>query len=703
MARQNNRQNQTAARKGKTLPKAAIRKLNPTASQPTATPKMPAPLKPNEIINRDELKEAIEASLKRQIVFYAPNGPIVTNEGIEKGARRDGTEMPDTMDVNNWLEWQHVYGAIPILVAERQHLRDNVGVFPPYNLNRMKELLESRVTTKLIKDAGLATRVTANGDTILDEPPLPSLSTLTERGKVLRNNEEKRRNEAERQRYAKAKEILEKNNLSEEKAFELYLEALGESKENFLGNPYKKDLSIDECTQFIIPFNFNNSHFAVSVVKFEKEGDKKIAIIKHYDSMGSDLRETLKSQLISYCAGLGFEPRYQCVSQRDQRYDGYNCGIFACFKAIDIANENANNPERLLDNLRYDNYHQIMDSLRYVISLKLREFGINVSSSAHLTGRLKQQQENFARASVQSQQIGMLNALLWEVKNQLESGLAECKGENPKQNTAEIPFPDMQSRNLFNECMSLFNQALTQLQVLEQKQDKTAEEVAKYNRLQGRVDMFRTVAADLSTQVGVIERRNQSILSRLGLNSLSNWIAAQNWQTLALALPLGCLAFLLGIPVMGSLLLAIGGFLVANLGLSFMVGGGIVSAFAAGGAVSYFLSNLLTDEDSYNQQRQQYYDEEEIPELLPTAHTGAAIGTEIEDKLAACRRQLEETIAAIPALPATAAANESSTAAPILITPTLGAGDSRADAGNAGPKDDRRITRSQSKLLALHK
>ena len=137
-----------------------------------------------------------------------------------------------------------------------------------------------------------------------------------------------------------------------------------------------------------------NEHFTVAVVKFDKTKEK-LALIQYYDSYADDLNPHFQKQLISFFKNLGYKVKYLCVSESEQK-DNYNCGIFVTFKAIDIANSNIGNPERLLKKSKnaYD-YQQNLNAYRYQIGMLLKDHGKHVVISK----KLQEQMDNIEKIS----------------------------------------------------------------------------------------------------------------------------------------------------------------------------------------------------------------------------------------------------------------------------------------------------------------
>lgn len=149
--------------------------------------------------------------------------------------------------------------------------------------------------------------------------------------------------------------------------------------------------NLEQYEQWIIPMLINE-HFTVAVVKFDRTHEK-LAFVQYYDSCSDDLNSHFKNQLITFFKHLGYKVKYQCVSKHEQK-DNHNCGIFVTLKAIDIANSNIGNPERLLKKSKdaYD-YQQNLNAYRYQIGTLLKEHGKHVVISP----KLQEQMDNIEK------------------------------------------------------------------------------------------------------------------------------------------------------------------------------------------------------------------------------------------------------------------------------------------------------------------
>lgn len=578
--------------------------------------KGPAPLDTNAI------KTHLQNALKKQILAQVGKSAILSQVGLEASGLRDGSEVPDEISTNNWLEWQHVYGLIPILVGERAHLRDVVGVFPPFTSNRVNALLEDAAELKIIQDQGLKTRVTPDGDVTLLEKEIPSSKDLKRKQVAYYKGLRTKRNNEAKQRREQAKALLAENNLGEDHSLLAYLEAIGESKEHFLGNPKNKNLTINDCEQIIIPFHYHDNHYTVAVIHFTEEDGNHIAQIKYYDSMGTDLRDSFKNQLIAYCQSLGFEAKYECVSKRDQQ-DAVHCSIFASFKSIDIANENIGNEEdeRFLDKLTADNYYQFLNMLRYIACLKLKQQGQNVQPSEALIKAFKAYQEYFINLSIYSQKVSEINSSLLDLKQRFEKAL-----NTPtitKVRTLATALPDMNPEGIMHDCETLHKQSKELLEKLQKKTKQTNKDKSNIIALQSVIQAFELANVNLQSQISSLAQLQAT--SYVG--KFKAWLLTMSWKKLAIVIPIGFIGSLLG----------------GSLALKLLLNNPIIAAgvglFASGMMVISAINRFIYPESNYSQSEPAKIDKE-----------AAADGSETLGAKPEVEEIVSEDVAANPAL-----------------------------------------------------
>ncbi len=557
-------------------------------------------------LDREQLKLSVERALKNQILAHVPNNPMISAKGLDKDGLRDGTEAPEEIGTSNWLEWQHVYGLLPSLVAERKHLFDSVGIFPAFSATRMNELLQNEAELVIIKNLGLPTRVTPNGDTVLIEKAFKDDSKLTAKERAAKKRELAKINREARQRRQQAAELLENSNLGENNAFTLYLEAIGESKENFLGNPKKPDLSLDECQQFIIPFHYQNNHYTVAVVHFVRSNKQMVADIKYYDSIGSDLDDSLKTQLIAYCESLGFKARYTCASKPDQK-EGYNCSMFASFKAIDICNSNFKHPERFLSDLTSVNYDQVLIMLRYTASLMIKAFGQNVKPSSELAGDLKAKLTAFIKSSEYAKKVSDLNSFINDLIGSFNKTLkiTGTLEENKK------PLPDRDPAILVAELKKLYEQAKKLIEPLQKNEKQSDEEKATIAAYLVPINLYEMLSSQIERQIEDLKGIKKTLAQE---SSNSSWIASIGWKTLLLMMPLGAFTLFFGLPAIATLVLQLATMLPSNPAMTIFAGALI---FSTGTLGIYLFNGFINPQEKASEKSQQKTEAlEELGELL---------------------------------------------------------------------------------------
>lgn len=174
----------------------------------------------------------------------------------------------------------------------------------------------------------------------------------------------------------------------------IYLESVLEAQDHsFLKNIHKNFLPINaenfhqECQQIILPIgNRNNNHYTVAVIHFSQNAQgRKCAHIDYYNSLGPDLPETYRNQLIEYFMGKGYETDYYCISSRerpDQIGEEHNCGNFVICKSLDMALENKGIREQnphlgpvFLSQLNSSNYERVFIHLRILNAFLLQSAG----------------------------------------------------------------------------------------------------------------------------------------------------------------------------------------------------------------------------------------------------------------------------------------------------------------------------------------
>lgn len=568
-------------------------KQNPTADVSKAA---------SDVENNQEIKDLIkarfESAIHKQRLSYAQGIVARAEDGpgaVEAAARGESEAVPAEIKSDSWLDTQHVEGTIQSLVAEKPKLRNTVGIFPIFTIEIMEYLAQNAAEEKVIQDLGLPTRRTPAGDLVLVEKPLPSIEGLNKRQLAAREKEHNKRIKEAQERREKAAELLDENDMTTNELFQLFLEAMADSEHPFLGNPKTPNIRFDDCTQFIIPIRKNANHYTTAVVHVYQEEGNWIANIKYYDSMGGEMDDNLQAQLVAFFTSRGYEPQYECVSESDQK-EGYNCSIFASFKSIDIANENIGEEDRLLDKLTDDNYEQRMNYYRYIVTLKLKEMGQNVSPSEGLTEDIVQQQKEFAKLSKHSQQVTVLNRLLTDIISQSNNVISKVQAKKGPQkavklsNDSKKPISDLDPKRLFAQCDEQCKKMNELLKEKSKKARKSAKDKNDINLLMGAISAFKSIREDLKQDLAKITGKKAVLNNPAPANANIKWF---NKLTMTQTLILGVICsgiLFVGLPYALALMIQLSTAMPTNPFISVALGAG---AFALGLQVLNWTVSLI--------------------------------------------------------------------------------------------------------------
>ncbi len=124
-----------------------------------------------------------------------------------------------------------------------------------------------------------------------------------------------------------------------------HLDSFTQEDKPLLGNPAHPELLFDECEQLIVPLEFAD-HFAVAVIKFSVKEDKRKAFIQYFNARGTDLSDDLLASLSGFFTENHYEVLYHCISGSIVK-KGISDSKITCYKAIDLANQNAGISENL--------------------------------------------------------------------------------------------------------------------------------------------------------------------------------------------------------------------------------------------------------------------------------------------------------------------------------------------------------------------
>lgn len=139
-----------------------------------------------------------------------------------------------------------------------------------------------------------------------------------------------------------------------------HLDTFTQEDTPLLGNPHHPKLLFDECEQLIVPLQFSD-HCAVAVIKLSVEQDKRKAFIRYFDANGTDLADDQLVSLSTFFTENDYEVLYHCVSESIVK-KGITPSKITCFKAIDLANLNADISENLSDTLIESNESESKES-----------------------------------------------------------------------------------------------------------------------------------------------------------------------------------------------------------------------------------------------------------------------------------------------------------------------------------------------------
>lgn len=550
---------------------------------------------------KDLIKVRFERAIHTQRLSYAQGIAARAEDGpgaVEAAARGESEAVPAEIESDSWLDTQHVEGTIQSLVAEKPKLRNTVGVFPVFTIETMEHLAQDAAEIKIIQDLGLPTRRTPAGDVALIERPLPSIVGLNKKQLAAREKELNKRNKEAQERREQASEILAENDMTTNELFQLFLEAMADSEHAFLGNPKTPNLRFDDCTQFIIPIRKNANHYTTAVVHLYEEEDTWIADIKYYDSMGGEMDDNLQAQLIAFFTSRGYEPQYKCVSESDQK-EGHNCSIFASFKSIDIANENIGEEDRLLDKLTDDNYEQRMNYYRYIVTLKLKEMGQNVSASEGLTEDIVQQQKEFAKLSRHSQQVTVLNRLLTDIITQSNNVINNVQGKKGTQKAVKSssdskkPISDLDPKRLFAQCDEQCKRMNELLKERLQKARKSAKDKNDIKLLTGAITAFKTIREDLKRDLTKITGK-KSVLNNVAPAGVNlSWFEKLSWKQTLLYGAVGSAILFVGFPYALAFMIQLSAAAPTNPFISIALGAG---AFAVGLQTLSWIANFINSD-----------------------------------------------------------------------------------------------------------
>ncbi|MCS5711204.1 hypothetical protein [Candidatus Berkiella aquae] len=335
------------------------------------------------------------------------------------------------IEADSQFEAEHVNGMLRYLIGQRPHFANQIGIFPVFNQDAFYRLAQDQLIKKMLNHPDYQYLVK-------DTTPLIELSDCLDFPELWekRNTEEVHRTWQDQEAIRVAGDILDHQGTTDEVMLEWYLESIAASPLAFLGNMNQQDMAFKNCSQFIIPLRIDGVHYTVAIVDCTAEDT---AHIKYYDSMGHDLQDYLKQQLINFFENHFADVTYECVSKHEQK-DGYNCGIFASFKAIDLININTQRSERLLPNLNTQEYHALFNYFRNQVAEMLRLSGCNIELDHKLAKMIQTEHQQREEASKKAATPSLLESFF----NGFYSTATSILGiHKPVQKKASTPLFDL--------------------------------------------------------------------------------------------------------------------------------------------------------------------------------------------------------------------------------------------------------------------
>lgn len=470
--------------------------------------------------NEERIRNLDEATVKAQLIQNLRDQRQAYLEGL---AGEEQEAVPTEMEEDTWLDAEHVDIAIQSLVAERNHLKNSVGICPVFNADAAKQAAQN-IAIDFMKTQPENERLFR----VL--PPLPSKAGL--RGKALtdRNKEERRRNLLHKLINRRASDMVKQEGL-DERFFFLHLEGVTENQA-LLGNPAKRNLPLKDCQQLIIPIRHHENHYTVAVVHFKKENRKRIANIKYYDSMGGDLDDDLKTQLVQFLNSKGYDPQYENYSFDDQR-EGYNCSIFASYGSIDLANLNAGNDENFLeeiDGLDEEAYKERLDGLRQNIMIKLMQ-RMNITLSPDYIKQIKEGSNKVQKDSRATQKREELNRKINTIREEIEDVLHRVKGTRPQARSkrkTDKKLAEIQPKELLAECTTLVKQLKANQERLNKKRTKTNQDKNNLRAISAVLKKYHDNFSSLQNQT-----RRQNVNQGGFFKDIKDWMSGFSLPGLA--------------------------------------------------------------------------------------------------------------------------------------------------------------------------
>lgn len=319
------------------------------------------------------------------------------------------------VEEDSLFDAEHVNGILRYLVGQRPHFAENVAIFPVFNPDAFYRVAQDLVVSRMLSLPKYQHLVKDKTPVLEEAECLGDEDLLAEREAELAF-----RDEQDNQANEIAGNILAEMGMNDNVMLHWHLNGIAKSLNSLVGNRTHPLQPFADCSQFVIPFRQDENHYTVAVVNcISDKNENGIANIQYYDSLGDELAEHEQTQLCDFFYDLKFdEVNFDCVSVHEQR-EGYNCGIFASFKAIDLLNANSNLDERLLpdlEKLHKSEYHELFHYFRNRIVEMLRESGCNIALSEDFAQILLDEQnarDQPPPTSILSNVVDVVTSFFW--------------------------------------------------------------------------------------------------------------------------------------------------------------------------------------------------------------------------------------------------------------------------------------------------
>lgn len=492
------------------------------------------PKNPNEPLANIEITPE---EVRQHLVRYQQNfQKSITREGLSATEKQASSECKGAEDVigsSTYLNREHVHGVAVYCVGERAHLREKVGVFPTIHLTEIVMQAREVAYHKIVAHEAYKDK-------------LPSKAPLLEKSQCKSSEELEARNKEEKHRNALEKELNEResirvlahNKYTLPRLVQTFLEAMSEGK-GLLGNPYKRDLTFDECSQFIIPMrtgenyqNWSDTHYDVMVVKLNRESKK--AEMTFYDSLCWKLGPLYQRALENFFKAKGFEVSLNDVSSRDQM-DGYNCGMFAALKGVEIASQNEGVEEKLIASFKEGDYQKTANNFRCLFGYSLQAMGYNIAVEKSLENSVSVSNKGAAT-------LREFARLLDELSNQIQK-MSDVLPAHPVLSLKSLG--DLTANDIFERCEILRKEIEN---LLKQKLANDKKEPADVENIKFLFNML--LAINLTNEEYKAKIKEISAKEE---NKTASWFSKLSWPK----------RILYGAVALGSSILG-GGYLIAS-------------------------------------------------------------------------------------------------------------------------------------------